>query len=244
MLVNVDVKALEWVTGTWLSKDKTAYEEIRSGADQHTDNQAKFGLPSRLIAKVFVFRLIYGGSAYAYANDPDFESVRGSQQFWQNAIDAFYEKYGGWKQWHTTIFKEVVETGRLVMPTGRVFEFEQKRSFNGMEWPRTEILNYPVQGTGADLVSIARQLAWRSIKEARLRAIPVSTVHDSIVYDAPDSEAKLVGSLILKAIQDTPKRFSDLFKVNFDLPLTGEVTIGYNYKDMQDITKEILQNAN
>lgn len=236
MLVNVDVKALEWVTGTWLSKDKTAYEEIWSGADQHTDNQTKFKLPSRLIAKIFVFRLIYGGSAYAYANDPDFESVRGSQQFWQNAIDAFYDKYQGWAKWHATIFKEVVETGKLCMPTGRVFQFE--KNIKG-DWPRTEILNYPVQGTGADLVSIARQLAWRAIKDAGLRAIPVSTVHDSIVYDAPDSESVLVGRLILEAIQATPKRFSTLFHTDFDLPLTGEVTIGYNYKEMKDITKEL-----
>lgn len=183
--------------------------------------------------------LIYGGSAYAYANDPDFESVRGSQQFWQNAIDAFYDKYQGWAAWHATIFKEVVETGKLCMPTGRVFQFE--KNIKG-DWPRTEILNYPVQGTGADLVSIARQLAWRAIKDAKLRAIPVSTVHDSIVYDAPDSESVLVGRLILEAIQATPKRFSTLFNTHFDLPLTGEVTIGYNYKEMKDITKELYAN--
>ena len=142
MLINFDVKGLEWVTGTWLSKDKIAYEEIIRGADQHSDNQTKFNLPSRLIAKIFVFRLVYGGSAYAYSVDPDFESVRGSIQFWQKAIDSFYEKYQGWAAWHVAICKEVAETGRLVMPHGRVFEFERNK-FG--EWPRTEILNYPVK---------------------------------------------------------------------------------------------------
>jgi DNA polymerase I-like protein with 3'-5' exonuclease and polymerase domains len=236
MLVNVDVKALEWVTGTWLSQDKVAYQEIIEGRDQHTDNQEKFKLPSRLIAKIFVFRLIYGGSAYAYANDPDFEIVRGSQQFWQDAIDAFYKKYPGWSQWHAEIYKTVVETGQLTMPTGRKFIYE--RNARG-EWPRTEILNFPVQGTGADLVSIARTIAWRRIKDAGYIALPVSTVHDSIVYDAPEREAKDIGRIILESIQATPKRFSELFDVNFDLPLTGEVEIGYNYKDMQDITKDL-----
>lgn len=56
MLVNADVKALEWFVGSWLAQDKVAYEEIFQGKDQHTDNQTKFNLPSRLIAKVFVFR--------------------------------------------------------------------------------------------------------------------------------------------------------------------------------------------
>lgn len=236
MLINFDVKGLEWVTGTWLSKDKIAYKEIIAGADQHSDNQAKFNLPSRLIAKIFVFRLVYGGSAYAYSVDPDFADVKGSIQFWQNAIDAFYEKYQGWAAWHVAICKEVAETGRLVMPHGRVFEYERNK-FG--EWPRTEILNYPVQGTGADLVSLARQIAWRRIKDGRFKALPVSTVHDSIVYDAPEHEAYEIGTIILQAVRDTPKRFSEIFGVNFDLPLTGEVQIGYNYKDMKDITKEL-----
>lgn len=49
-------KALEWVVGTFLSKDKVAFEEIWNKVDQHSLNQKAFGLPSRLIAKKFVFR--------------------------------------------------------------------------------------------------------------------------------------------------------------------------------------------
>lgn len=183
--------------------------------------------------------LMYGGSAFAYANDPDFESVGWSEKKWQQAIDAFYAKYTGLAQWHINIFKEVVETGKLRMPTGRVFRFEPKPSRFGPKWPRTEILNYPVQGTGADIVAVTRTIAFERIKKEKLRTLFVSTVHDSIVCDSPPEEAKYVGRILLESIQATPKRFSELFDVNFDLPLTGEIEIGYNYKDMQDITKEI-----
>jgi hypothetical protein len=71
-IVNADAKALEWVVGSYLSKDKLAYEEIFAGVDMHTNNQIAFKLPGwedaskglkteqaalgRLIAKVFVFR--------------------------------------------------------------------------------------------------------------------------------------------------------------------------------------------
>ena len=55
-IVNCDAKALEWFGGTFLSKDKVAKEEILNHIDQHTHNQTTFGLPSRLIAKKFVFR--------------------------------------------------------------------------------------------------------------------------------------------------------------------------------------------
>ncbi len=95
MLIQGDASALEWRCAAFLSQDKVAYEEIWNNVDQHTDNQTRFGLPSRLIAKTFVFRLIYGGSAYSYANDPNFAEVSKSEKFWQGVIDEFYNKYKG-----------------------------------------------------------------------------------------------------------------------------------------------------
>jgi DNA polymerase I-like protein with 3'-5' exonuclease and polymerase domains len=75
MLLNADAKQLEWICATYLSQDKVAIDEINNQVDQHADNQERFGLPSRLIAKTFVFRLIYGGSAFSYANDPNFKDI-------------------------------------------------------------------------------------------------------------------------------------------------------------------------
>lgn len=56
MIINCDASALEWVAGSYLSGDKVAYEEIWNKVDQHSLNQEAFKLPSRLIAKKFVFR--------------------------------------------------------------------------------------------------------------------------------------------------------------------------------------------
>lgn len=61
-IVNVDAKSLEWVTYLHLSQDKVGIEEWHNVVndptkfDIHKDNQTKFKLPSRLIAKVFLFR--------------------------------------------------------------------------------------------------------------------------------------------------------------------------------------------
>lgn len=60
MLIEADARALEWLGAVYLSKDKTGYDEIISGVDQHTLNQKAFNLPTgpegRLVAKKFVFR--------------------------------------------------------------------------------------------------------------------------------------------------------------------------------------------
>ena len=122
MLLNADAKALEWVCAAYLSQDKTAIREIHDEIDQHTDNQTRFGLPSRLIAKTFVFRLIYGGSAFSYANDPNFKEI-GDEAYWQHVIDEFYKKYTGLKEWHDEIFLRAKKDNKLTMPTGRAYDY-------------------------------------------------------------------------------------------------------------------------
>jgi len=62
MLINIDVKALEWCCYLFLSQDKVGIDEWQGVIDDptkydiHKANQAAFNLPSRLIAKVFLFR--------------------------------------------------------------------------------------------------------------------------------------------------------------------------------------------
>ena len=58
MLVNVDVKSLEIVCAAYLSQDSVLCKEIVDKVDIHEDNRHRFNLPSRLIAKVFGFRLM------------------------------------------------------------------------------------------------------------------------------------------------------------------------------------------
>lgn len=124
-------------------------QELIDGLDVHGSNQEAFNLPTRLIAKTFVFRLIYGGSAYSYAHDPDFMPVSKSERYWQQVIDKFYSKYKDIAQWHESIVREVTLTKKLTTPTGRQFTFEPTKNYRGdMKWPITQIKNYPVNISG------------------------------------------------------------------------------------------------
>ena len=232
MLIECDARALEWLGATYLSKDKVAYDEIRQGIDQHSDNQARFRLPSRLVAKTFVFRLIYGGTAYAYANDPEFTHVSKSDRFWQDIIDQFYGKYQGLYRWHSSLVREVVRTGQLVMPTGRTYKYEKNER---NEWPRTTILNYPVQGLGADLMAIARVSLFKRIKKLGIQCDFISTVHDSIILDTPKDNVANVLQVINDVWRDIPKNFEVLFKVPFDLPCRVDCKVGENWGNTQEI---------
>lgn len=236
MLIQGDASALEWRCAAFLSQDKTAYEEIWNNVDQHTDNQTRFGLPSRLIAKTFVFRLIYGGSAYSYANDTNFTDVSNSESFWQNVIDEFYNKYTGLGQWHKDIVAKAMRDRKLTMPTGRVYNYEPEVKYGKVKWPRTKILNYPVQGLGADLMAIARvSLANRlkGMKDVKL----INTVHDSIIVDFNDKVCDNISivRLVDKCFTDIPTNFKKLFGVEFNLPMRVECQVGPNWGNMEII---------
>ena len=233
MLIQGDASALEWRCASFLSQDKQAFDEIWNDVDQHTDNQNRFGLPSRLIAKTFVFRLIYGGSAYSYANDPNFTEVSKSEKFWQKVIDEFYSKYQGLHQWHIKLMQEATTTGKVQLPTGRIYEYAPEVRNGQKVFPRTTILNYPVQGLGADVMTIARVSLFNRMKGKYDNAKLVNTVHDSIIIDCKDEHVESLSELMLQVFKDVPKNFEKLFGVEFNLPMKAEVQFGPNWKDME-----------
>ncbi|CAB4241364.1 DNA-directed DNA polymerase, family A, palm domain containing protein [uncultured Caudovirales phage] len=275
--VSVDATALEWYTAVFLSQDKVGIAEIMAGEDIHSANQQALGLPSRLIAKKFMFRLIYGGTEYSYANDPDFEDIcnpndfplnydessgllciydrklpgsspvktySGNEKesiklakdwikdntgigFWKKVIIKTYNKYKGLATWHRALMVEATTTGEVQTPTGRVHEFKPCSFSDGrVDWPRTLILNYPVQGFGADIMSVARVLFSR--KWDPLWGDLVSTVHDSIVVDIKEEYLKDVCLAMFETFEKLPHALSKCFNINFNIPLRCEVSYGKN----------------
>lgn len=223
-----------------LSGDKVLSKEIldnyhdKSIPDVHSKNQKDFNLPSRLISKIFKFRLIYGGSAYSYANDPDFSSVGLDEKGWQGVIDAYYAKYIGVGAWHKGLIYEAQSTGRLRIPSGRYYPITPDYTKRN-PWPLTIIKNYPVQGFGADLVKLARLRANQLLEDAAIQADLVSTVHDSIVADCPGHLGLVVGRILKQAVEDVPRICKQVWGYDFALPLTAEVLAGMNLNDMEEL---------
>lgn len=193
------------------------------------------GKPGRLVAKIFKFRLIYGGSAYSYAHDPDFMGVSSSMEFWQGVIDAYYTKYKGIKQWHDSLLELVKKQGYLEIPSGRCYTFEAQYKHGDWQWPLTTIKNYPVQGFGADLVMLARIEFFKRLKASGLEALFIQTIHDSLVVDCPSKNVEAVGKLLRESIEVVPQRCLEVFGYPFSLPLTCEIQYGPNRLDMKEL---------
>lgn len=228
MIVNADVKGLEVVCAAQLSGDKVLCQEILDDVDIHEENRKSFKLPSRLISKIFKFRLIYGGSAYSYAHDPDFMGVSSSEKFWQRVIDAYYEKYTGIKLWHGQLLETVMREGFITIPSGRHYHFTTTRNgWGGPQWPLTTIKNYPVQGFGADLVKLARIEFCRKLRESGLEdALFIMTIHDSLVVDTVAKNMYNIRDMLRESIESVPSLVGQHWDYNFMLPLRCEVQAG------------------
>ena len=235
MLAQADASQLEWRTAVELSNDVVGLQEILDGADTHSLNQVAFSLPSRLIAKIYLFRTIFRGSGWSFAHDPDFMHVSSSAAFWEDVNEKFYTKYNGLDKQHKKWAQEVVTGKPIISPLGRQWPIPLSVKPSGEKYiPMTKLTNYPVQGTGADIMSIARVSFMRRLSENKeLKMVKlVSSVHDSIVVDAPAYLKEEICEMFLAVFADLQKNIHKLFGYEWVTPLGAECKYGPNMKDM------------
>jgi DNA polymerase I len=167
--------------------------------------------------------------------DPDFQTVSKSQSFWQDVIDAYYSKYKDLYKTHMRYIQQVNKTGSLISPLGREYQFKRYNKKGNLEYSEYEITNYPNQGLGADVCAIARISLANRLNRNGMRSRLISTIHDSLTTDSPPDEVDDVQEIILDVFKDLPKNISKCYGVDWNIPLLGEIGIGPNLKDLQEV---------
>lgn len=241
-LISCDAKQLEWRTILFLSQDRVGIQEVIEDQDAHALNQVAFELPSRLIAKIYLFRTIFRGSGYSFAHDPAFMHVSTSPKFWDAIGEKFYAKYHGIDRCHKSWAEIVVSGAPIIGPFGREWTLSTRNKQDEFFIPWTTLTNYPVQGTGADImalarVSFARRLKSRMAERDGPPAILVSTVHDSIVVDSPDELVQEIVNLFHQVFDDLVPNIKRMFGVDWNVPMACEVNVGPNEKDMEEVLR-------
>lgn len=239
MLLQCDASQLEWRTAIELSGDEVGLGEILNGADTHSLNQAAFDLPSRLISKIYLFRTIFRGSGYAFSVDPDFMHVSDKPSYWDNVNEKFYKKYHGLDKKHHEWADMVLHSKPIIGPLGREWFVPMKRNKKTLELelPWTKFTNYPVQGTGADIMSLARVSAFRRIKAAAIPCKFITTVHDSIVVDVPDEYVQQVVDIFYQVFDDLQLNIWKMFRYEWQTPMTCECKAGRDMKNQQKLPR-------
>lgn len=243
MLIQADAAQLEWRTAVELSLDPIGLQEILNKEDTHSKNQIAFELPSRLIAKIYLFRTIFRGSGWSFANDPNFMHVSSDPKYWDAVNEKFYSKYSGLDAKHKEWAQQVVNNVPIVGPLGREWPIKMAVDQRGNpKIPWTVLSNYPVQGTGADVMMLARIVFVKRLhmKNWSDKCLVVSSVHDSIVVDAPSQYLQEITNLFHQVFDDLQINIKRAFGYDWKVPLACEVKAGNNMKDMKKVDRNDL----
>ena len=226
-ILEADFAQLEFRVSAYLSQDKIAMKEIEDGFDVHSYTARIISdageKTSRQEAKAHTFAPLYGATGF------------GRTPSQATYYKHFTEKYKGIALWHSKLAKEVMNTGKVRIPSGREFSFpDVVRRRDGSVSHFTQIKNYPVQSFAtADIVPLI--LTHIAKKLEVLQSKVVNSVHDSIVIDVHPDEIDTVISLV-RNINDTMKvLIEQQFAISLNVPLLLEAKIGNNWLDTKDV---------
>jgi len=249
-ILQFDLSQIEWRAAAYLSQDPVMMYEINHGVDQHVaacvdimklpfiDKHDPVSKENRTYAKIFNFRMIYGGSPYGFYKDSKMPAFR--KEEWVAIVNDFYNKYRGLKEWQDTNISTSLVTGSLRLSTGRWFAFNKMVGADGVPaYNERHVKNYPVQGfAGGDLLPFFIVLLRQAIRANGLSSQLLLTVHDSVVLDVPDDELRRVARLCYLLMRGFAEFFRSTFGVVLNVDLAGECEYGPNYGDLKEITYE------
>lgn len=161
-----------------------------------------------------------------------------SKTKWKRVLKNFYDKYQGIHRWHEQLIIEANNKGQYISPTGRILKFKRvMNKYSGVkEYPRGQVLNYPVQSLAADIIHIAMIEAYTRIREQTRTAKLICQVHDSTVWDVDDDELQIVIDINSHVFQNLTKLIHKYYNFEFNVPLTGDIEVGINWGDLHAST--------
>ena len=166
--------------------------------------------------------------------------VSSNPKYWDEVNYKFYEKYKGLDEKHKEWARLVASGSPIIGPLGRFWPIPMGKDKKGEIYiPWTVLTNYPVQGTGADVMMIARISFAKRLEKLKLinDVKLVSSVHDSIVVDAPAAYLEQVTNLFHQVFDDLQSNIKKIFGYNWEVPLACEVKYGNNMKQMTKIER-------
>ena len=203
-LIVADYSQIELRAAAAIAEETKMIEAYNRSADLHRltastvlgKNVDDVSKEDRQMAKAVNFGLLYGQSAkglvrYAATS----YGVTISEEDAQSIRSAFFRSYGHLRQWHGESHNQAergVKEIRTVLGRRRLIPPE------ATAWERfTALVNTPVQGGCADVMKRAiLLLAERLPQWARI----VSTVHDELILEAPESDAPAALALVESAM--------------------------------------------
>ena len=211
VFIDADYSQIELRILAHMSKDERLIEAYRSAQDIHAITASQvFHIPlgevtplMRRNAKAVNFGIVYGISAFGLSEDLSI-----SRKEALDYINTYFETYPGVKQFLDQQVTDGKEQGFVTTMFGRWRPIPELKSANFMQRSFGErvAMNSPIQGTAADIMKIAMIQVDQELARRGLKSRIVLQVHDELLIEALQSEAKEVKAIL----EDKMKHAADL----------------------------------
>ncbi|HIQ31022.1 MAG TPA: bifunctional 3'-5' exonuclease/DNA polymerase, partial [Aquifex aeolicus] len=200
VFVIADFSQIELRIAAEYVRDENMVRAFREGKDLHKYTaslvlekaEEEVSKEERQLAKAMNFGLIYGISArglsaYARGSYGVELSLSAAEVF----RERFFKFFPSFKRWHDNVKKKLREGE--IRDTTLLGRFYRASTF-------TDAVNYPIQGSGADLLKLAVLMLGIEFKKRNLSAKVVNLVHDEVVVECDEEEAEEVEDALCDAM--------------------------------------------
>jgi DNA polymerase-1 len=206
VLLSADYSQVELRILAHITQDETLIETFRRGADIHRATASKiFNIPEdqvtadqRRAMKTINFGVLYGMSAFRLSNELNIPTAQ-AKEF----IEAYFARYPKIQQYLDRTLEEARSTGKVTTLFGRVRYIPEihNRSFTVRGNAERMAINAPIQGTAADLLKLAMIALDKRLDAESNDARMLLTVHDEIVIEAPEKDARAVSGIVKETME-------------------------------------------
>jgi uracil-DNA glycosylase family 4 len=212
-----------------LAGDQNMQQAFIRGEDIHKATAAKvYGVPLDAVTKAMRdgakrtnFGIVYGMQLPSLIKK--FVDAGSSEQDAKNFWDRHHDEF-------PLVWKYMSDQEQLVIRNGqqttyfgrtRIYETKDAEAFR-------QAYNFPIQSTASDLTLLSIIRTGRVLRELRLGAHPVLTVHDSIIFEVPIDEFWYVAKLVKTVMESQTYPW-------LVVPIRADLQAGPNWGHLLDV---------
>lgn len=234
MLLSADYSQIELRLLAHLSGDDALRRAFIEDQDVHTLVAAEiFNVPAsqvtgdqRRVAKMVNFGVIYGMSAFGLSTRLGIPRNEGAR-----FIDAYFRRYSKVLAYQDKVLAKARKVGYVATILGRRRSFDPaalraSSNYEQRNQAEREAINMEIQGSAADLMKEALLNVLRRLRQERLEAKMLLSVHDELVFEVPPKELDRLGALVREEM---------IAAMTLSVPLKVDVSAGPNWLEVKDV---------